>query len=142
MRLVQAYRLPVTGSPDMRPVLVERYEGPDGRDVPHFVREWSTEGVLRGFVVDVPSTRPGQDRPLRTRFSVYTRTLMNGDNRSNPGIQQLSHQDAFDIYVEFIVFRRDDNGVRLLNMRRVDVRVAESAVLAYVIHCTVASTVL
>lgn len=139
MRLVQAYRLSVTGSPDMRPVLVERYEGPDGRDVPRFVREWSTEGVLCGFVVDVFSTRPGQHRSLRTRFQVYTRTSANGDTRSNPGLLQLADRGAPDIHVEFIVFRRDDSGSRLLNIRRVDVQIAESAVLTYVTHRTYTS---
>ena len=131
MRLVQAYRFSITALPDMLPVLVQRYEGPDGKDIPRFVREWSVEGPTRRFAVDVSSTRPGQERHLRTRFQIYTRTKSDGDICSNPGLQHLATRGAPDVSTELIVFRRDDDGSRLLNMRQVDVYTAEAAAIGY-----------
>ncbi len=122
----------MSASADMRPVLVERYEGIDSRDVPRLIHEWSIEGVERTFTVDVPEIPTGQYLTNRTRFQVYVRINPDGNGAFNQALQHLAVRGALDVYAEFIVFRRDHDGTRLLNMRLVDVSIAESAVITYV----------
>ncbi|KAI0689527.1 hypothetical protein C8T65DRAFT_700230 [Cerioporus squamosus] len=129
LRLVQVYRVRISGQPDMRAVIAERFEGPDGFDRARLVREWTIEGHHRRFSISIPRVMADVDVVLWSRFEVHARVTRE-EGRFNETVRTLvDREELSDIPAEFIILRRDESGERLEGMRRVDIPAAEFALV-------------
>ncbi len=130
MRLIQAYRFRMSGPPDMRTVTVQRFEGPDGFDRVRLVRDWTIEGRYRRFAISIPRVVADMDVVFWTQFEIHARVARE-EGRFNEAMRTLVGRGCpSNVPAEFIILRRNhDHGNRLENVRRMDIPLAEFALV-------------
>lgn len=134
MHIVHAYRFGMSTPVDLRMILVEHSDGPDGTDVPRLDREWTVDGPWRTFLVNIPRADK-MHREEVVCFEVHVRWASRSGNATNSGLQKLADRGCPAMPAEFIVIRRNAGPTRrLLNIGGVDRELAESAVTGYVVR--------
>ncbi|KAJ3001276.1 hypothetical protein NUW54_g6533 [Trametes sanguinea] len=120
LRNVRAYVLPLRGPAGFRTIPVARFsfEDESGVDVPMLADVWSVNGVTDEETIPVIMQTHHRGRRQWEYYNIWFIRPERRRSPSNPGLRSLGVNPP--ITGEFIIFRRNGNAARIMDVRHND----------------------
>ncbi|KAI0735610.1 hypothetical protein C8Q76DRAFT_792149 [Earliella scabrosa] len=129
LEFVRVFKVSTANLPHFKTILMQRYEGVDGVDLPLLAREWTLGGAELKCSNTVREIRKGRDVPLWAHYDLHYKIDSSG--LLSQGLAALVTSTELPVtYAEFVVVRRSSDTKRIIDVRSTDRAELEALVLS------------